>query len=236
MRKTITVKIEEVIKQNLFFFIPYLLFLILGLLAIIFLEKETINIYLNRMHNGFLDLLFRVLTFFGDGIFIIAVLIPILLLFRVKYALQCSLVYSISGLIAQLIKHLTDTPRPLLYLYQKGILEHLNLYIMNNIDIFYFNSFPSGHSATAFSTCLLMSMFLKNKISGFFFFVIAFFIGFSRIYLLQHFFVDVYVGSIIGVLVSKLIYLTFINWEKIKLNYWYDWSLGIYLRSIFCKK
>lgn len=235
MHKNLLKKLKFLFNKNLFFFIPYLLFLIAGLFIILFTDKEYVNIYLNRIHNNFYDTLFQTFTFFGNGIFIIAILIPFLILFKVKYALQCSFVYSISGLIAQLIKHLTDLPRPLLYLQQKGTLESLNLYIINNTDIFFYHSFPSGHSATAFSFCLLLSLIIKQKFYGAIFFVIALFIGLSRVYLLQHFFIDIYIGSIIGVLTTITIYIFFEEWKKINETQWYNWSLGKFFKTLFAK-
>lgn len=229
-------KIKLLVAKNLFFFIPYLLFLIVGLFIILFTDREYVNIYLNRIHNNFYDSLFQFLTFLGNGIFVIAILIPFLILFKVKYALQCSFVYSISGLIAQIIKHLTDLPRPLLYLHQKGTLESLNLYIINTADVFLYNSFPSGHSATAFSFSLLLSLIMKQKFFGSIFFLLALFIGFSRVYLLQHFFIDIYVGSIIGVLTTLIIYLIFDEWKKINGSRWYNWSLGKFLKTLLAKQ
>ena len=70
------------------------------------------------------------------------------------------------------------------------------------------NSFPSGHSEGAFSFFCLASLLLPEKYSrfGFLFFMLALGVGYSRIYLTAHFFEDVYAGSIIGGIVTTIIY------------------------------
>jgi membrane-associated phospholipid phosphatase len=47
---------------------------------------------------------------------------------------------------------------------------------------------------------VLLSLYFKNKYVTGLFMIIAILVGISRIYLLQHFFVDIYFGSIIGFL------------------------------------
>jgi membrane-associated phospholipid phosphatase len=72
------------------------------------------------------------------------------------------------------------------------ILEHNN----------YVNSFPSGHTSTAFTTALLLSFIVRKRFAVFFFPVIAFLVGYSRVYLAQHFVTDVLAGSVIGIISS----------------------------------
>ena len=53
---------------------------------------------------------------------------------------------------------------------------------------------------------LLFSIFVKNRFLSFLFFVMALMVGYSRMYLGQHFFADVYGGAIIGTFLTLIIY------------------------------
>jgi membrane-associated phospholipid phosphatase len=66
-------------------------------------------------------------------------------------------------------------------------------------------SFPSGHTASAFSMFLVLSHFSKNRWRSFSCFLAAFFVGYSRMYLAQHFFADVYGGAIIAVIMTIVV-------------------------------
>ena len=83
-------------------------------------------------------------------------------------------------------------------------------------------SFPSGHTATAFGTALLLSVFTKNKKYSLLYLFAALLVAYSRIYLGQHFLQDVLAGALIGVPVALIVYFVFDNnksWiEKLKLN------------------
>lgn len=64
-------------------------------------------------------------------------------------------------------------------------------------------SFPSGHSASSFACAT--AIYLQNKKFGKPAFVLAFLIAFSRMYFCVHYFTDVLIGCIFGVLVSLVI-------------------------------
>jgi membrane-associated phospholipid phosphatase len=53
------------------------------------------------------------------------------------------------------------------------------------------------------------------------FFVLAALAGYSRVYLSQHFLIDITVGSVIGITIIMLLFLWAGNWEKP----WLDKSL-----------
>ena len=64
------------------------------------------------------------------------------------------------------------------------------------------DSFPSGHTVTAFSLAVLFSYWSKNKALGPLFLLIAILVGYSRMYLSEHFFEDVTAGSVIGFVIT----------------------------------
>jgi membrane-associated phospholipid phosphatase len=75
------------------------------------------------------------------------------------------------------------------------------------VELHIFNAFPSGHSTTAFAVFFGLSLIARNKNWGFLLFVAAFVSAWSRVYLAQHFFEDVFFGSLIGVISSFVVYL-----------------------------
>lgn len=218
--------VKEIIIDNRVFFLLYLIFFIISGLYLILFPREHFLIILNSIHTPFFDSFFKYMTFLGDGFFILIALIPIAFL-RVRFAILAVITYAVSGIITQIIKHLVQSPRPLNYLKNLDILHKVE-----GIDIYYYNSFPSGHSATAFAFFLLLSLITKNKSISFIFFLFALCIGLSRIYLLQHFLVDVWAGSMIGVIVTLIFFIIFEQNEKINNSNWLNFSLYYKLKQL----
>lgn len=66
------------------------------------------------------------------------------------------------------------------------------------------HSFPSGHTSTAFTLALLLASIVKRNVWVFVFPLIAFFVGYSRVYLAQHFVTDVLAGIFVGIVSAYL--------------------------------
>lgn len=164
-------------------------------LAILFTEKGHLELLVNSYHHSFFDKFFILITFFGDGI----VLIPIILLLNLKrfsYAIFIGWTALVHMLIVFLGKNLVlkGIPRPAEFLKDVGF------YQIPGFEYHHWNSFPSGHTATAFAmTCGLAFIFSKNRTLQLTLLFIGCLIGFSRVYLMQHFFLDVWAGSVVGV-------------------------------------
>lgn len=173
----------------------YMILSVISGLAFIFTEKGYLELLVNSYHHSFLDQFFIVITFFGDGI----VLIPIILLLslnRFSYAIFIGLTALIHMLLVFLGKNLVfkGTPRP------AEFLKDADFYQIPGFEYHHWNSFPSGHTATAFAmTCGLALIFSKKKNLQVVLLFTACLIGFSRVYLMQHFFLDIWAGSVVGV-------------------------------------
>jgi membrane-associated phospholipid phosphatase len=94
-------------------------------------------------------------------------------------------------------------------------------------------SFPSGHTTAAFSMMFFLSLIIPNKYAKILFAIFAAFMGLSRVYLVQHFLIDVIAGSIVGILSTLFIYKFILVQEKIIFSKWYNFSL---VEKIFKRK
>ena len=210
---------KKLLFKNRYFFIPYLAFLLLcGTLLILF-SKTDLHIFSNKANSAFFDTFFRYATYLGDGV-MIAVLFVILLFNKYRYAFIFLTASLLTALIVNLFKKVIfhDMYRPSKYF---ELYESYKLHLIEGVRLHSLQSFPSGHTATAFNLFLMMALIVKNNILKFIFFVMAALVAYSRVYISQHFLVDITVGSIIGVL---LIVFTWIWFEKFNKN-WLDHSL-----------
>lgn len=175
----------------------------------LFQEKETFSLWLNAQHHPILDQLFFYLTYLGDGLFFIPVFL--LLLYR-NYVLSAlfAVFVGLEAIIVQVI-------------LKKGFFAHLNrppayienfdqLYQVPGVDLHNLHTFPSGHTQSAFLVAFFLVLLFKNyKYLQVIIPLIAVLVGISRIYLLQHFFVDIWFGALIG---FSLPLLTFFILQK----------------------
>jgi len=202
----------KLLRQNRLFFSLYLvLFITVGALQLIY-TKDQLMRWVNSHNSPSADFLFQNITFLGDGAF--SVIIAVVLAFASwRYAILGAISFAVSGLISSVLKHyvFTDSLRPLKYF------EHSDWQyrVIDGLDIHSYNSFPSGHTITAFAVFTLMAMLDGRKARGWFWMMLAVLTGYSRIYLFQHFPEDVYAGSVIGLLSSVLVYYFFMQyWEQ----------------------
>ncbi len=191
------ISIKDVLYKVRYFFIPYLIVLCACLAVKILFTREQIYFTVNSHHYPIADTLAPYFTDLGDGWTTIIIAV-ILVFFNYSRALLLGIVYAVTSISAQIIKHIFDAPRPKLY-FQNQLPR---IYFVKGVDILSLHSFPSGHTVTAFSTALLITYWCRNKFWGLPLLLLAMFIGYSRMYLSEHFFEDVIAGSVIGVIIT----------------------------------
>lgn len=190
------------IKENRWYLIPILLFWIISLTAILLMSKVDLHLILNSYHPKSLNWFFIEYTNVGGWIpFLIG---GALLFYRLGSALMVLIPQLLISLPIYVTKQIYDAPRPMTYFHRLNI----PLREIAGVDYNCTNSFPSGHTTAAFAMFLSLAFLVKNPFLKFLFFVLAVGVGFSRIYLSQHFASDVLGGSIIGI-VFALIYIYF---------------------------
>jgi membrane-associated phospholipid phosphatase len=187
-------KLSAALNHNKIYFYGLLSILFAALLFLFFNGKEASFISLNSYHPFYLNVFFINYTFIGDGIFALC-LIALMFFYFKRNKCGFALLYSflISGLAAQIIKNLVNSPRPKLY-FEAG--TYLNF--IDGVTHSGSNSFPSGHAATAFAIATVLVLMMKNKNLQLLILMAAALVGYSRIYLAQHFLPDVIIGALLG--------------------------------------
>ena len=188
---------RELVRENRSFFIAYLLLVIVvGVVQLVW-DPTQLMLFVNTHYMPQTDLFFKYLTYVGDGLFY-AALILVLLFVQYRFALAALVSFLLTSLVAQLLKRLVfdDYYRPWRF-YENSATVKLRL--VEGVQMYSNNSFPSGHATTAFSIACLLALIVRNKKWSYAFLILACLTAYSRVYLSQHFVRDVYVGSLLGV-------------------------------------
>ena len=176
------------------------IYLVIATAALLFIGswltgKYAFFLLLNGDGGRVTDWLFWGWTYLGDGIMWVVALLLTFRYFknRWKLTLFCLL---ISTLFSQTGKQLLfpDALRP-----AAGQIEMSQIHTVTGVALHTSNSFPSGHTTAAFTLYLLACVFFPSRTSLLLGFCLALGVGYSRIYLAQHFPTDVAAGMLIGV-------------------------------------
>ncbi len=204
----------RLLRTNWSFLLPYGLILFgLGVCQILY-RQGIILLEINRYHSPEADVFLKYFTHVGDGLFCAGVGVALLFWSRFKGVLVLAS-YAISGILAQLIKNFGFPKEPRPAEYFAGMMN--SLHTVSGVELGHWNSFPSGHTTSAFALFALIAVWVKTPWLKFLCLVVAILVGFSRMYLLQHFLVDVYVGSILGTLTAWGLILKFDS-KKVESN------------------
>jgi len=187
---------RQVIYKNRFFLLPQLIFIVIASFFLLLYTKPEIHIFFNSFYSPFFDTFFRLLTNLGDGFIYIPVLL-FLLTRNYKWALVFVGAVVISNIIVMFSKHLlfSDIYRPSKYF---ELYETYKLHMVEGVRLHSMKSFPSGHTTTAFTVFFMLALIARNNLLKFGLFILALLTAYSRVYLSQHFLIDIVVGSIIG--------------------------------------
>jgi len=175
----------------------YVLFFLFSIVLLSLFSKKILHIQMNEFHSSFFDFFFKYITYLGDGVmFGIAIIIFFFLNKRM------SLVFAVSGVLTLLLTHLfkkiifKGIPRPVKLIGE----EHLHL--VDGVKIAMMNSFPSGHTTTAFAIFTILILYSSKNSIQYLWLMLAILAGVSRVYLSQHFWIDIFAGSILGILIG----------------------------------
>ncbi len=174
----------------------FLIATVLFVLSYIF-GRDNLFLWFNTNLGAFADTFFSYFTFLAEGWIWIPYLLLIVLLFKKDTAFIIINFFS-STILTQVPKNLIwpNVNRPI-----ASDLPVSKIHTVAGVEVHTYNSFPSGHTATAFTLFLITVYLFPNKkvllVGG----VYALICGYSRIYLGQHFPLDI-AGGIIAALFS----------------------------------
>lgn len=208
---------KNLIKNTKIYLLLYLAFLAGAGAILLAFGKSQVHLYINSLHTPAADFFFKHITNLGDGL--VPVIVSLFLLFfSFRKAIIVALSTGLAGAVVQLLKIFVypEIARPKAYFGTSH-----ELYLVPGVEVHSAFSFPSGHTATAFCLFFVFSFFLRRPALQVSCFLLAFMVGYSRMYLSQHFLTDVYVGSLTGILFAIAV-LYMINASK---KTWLDKNL-----------
>lgn len=171
------------------------------------LGKINLFFFLNNDLGKPADFFFKYWTYMGDGLMFIPVLI-LFVLYRKKFIPLLITAFIVSTIITHLFKDLIipNEPRP-----TKAITDLAQIHTVSGVELHTLGSFPSGHTTTAFTIFLIGCLMIDKKWFLFLGFIYALLVGYSRIYLAQHFPTDV-AGGMIAAILTLFCSIAFQKW------------------------
>ena len=196
---------RQLLRDNQYFLYFFVLWLLLAGYFLVNLEKGDVLLFLNKHRSAFWDVFFIWATKLAEEYIYILVIIGSLFI-RFRYAILFALMGGLVALVSFLAKLFFAYDRPFTFFDKKGLIESINfidgVYILKGTT-----SFPSGHTMSAFAIYGLIYLLLTDKkIWAFPLFLLALLVGISRIYLVHHFLMDVYLGSVLGLLIAFFVF------------------------------
>ncbi len=198
-------RLLNVLHQLRLFFVPYLIIIITCIIIKLTHTRAEIYFAVNARHYPWADSIFPLVTHLGDGFMLAPIAIYFLLTSYRKLVLFAG-GFAVTGILIQVVKRMFHSPRPKAYF--SGDLTHI--YFVKGQVILMNNSFPSGHTVTAFMAATVLGYLSVTKRWGFIYLILAIAVGYSRMYLSEHFFEDVVAGSIISVM-STVMWITWMD-------------------------
>ena len=193
------------IKNNKGFFLPLIFVFLVGLYPLFTFDKVVLLLTINRWHATSLDCFYYYITFLGSSWAYLLLITMVAIKKRAPHAfLLGGSNFVCMSLIVQGMKRLLFAHhlRPILLAPAAT-----PLHLVEGVHHHTYLSFPSGHAATIFAAVCFVQLLSSQKSFGqsLCLLLIAVAVAYSRIYLCQHFYEDVYVGAWIGTLTTIVV-------------------------------
>jgi membrane-associated phospholipid phosphatase len=198
-------RLGNIVTDHKWYFSIYFFVLLLTLIPQLLLNQTELFLEINALHYGTLDFFFYWITYFGDGL-TFAILVAVLFFFSYRNALIGLIIFLSTAIFAQVLKRVffADQFRPF-----RVLSEQYELYLPKGVQPIIYESFPSGHTVTAFALATFLVLTYHKKVSWFALLLLAWLTAYSRVYLTHHFPIDVWVGSFIGTVGGLLMFWLF---------------------------
>jgi membrane-associated phospholipid phosphatase len=192
--------------KNAWYSIPILLFYNVGLLVLWAREHGQEILFFNNYREEPLNSLFKIATHFGEAwLFVVAIFFT--LFWRFRFAVLIAVAGLITIPISYILKDQIGTDRPVTYFQKLGKNDQL-VYVPGVRLAAGQTSFPSGHTMAAFELYTLLTLIagIAYRKWGLLLALTAIVVGLSRIFLVQHFLIDVLGGSVMGIMLALLVW------------------------------
>lgn len=210
---------SNLIRKNSSVLVIYCIFLIAGISCLLTMNRAELHLALNGVdtefldtythptaenapridltspiHTASMDVFFKCVTFLGEWFPFLV--IGIIMLFRFGHGFGALAAQGLSTIITQTVKRTLAAPRPRKFFSEN--FPDLNLPLPEGFIPHWTHSFPSGHTSSIFALLVFMILMTRNPWMKTFYLLLAILVGYSRIYLSQHFADDVLAGSFVG--------------------------------------
>ena len=232
-------------RQNAVFLSLSLVLLIALGLALLCIPKGELHLLLCDRHTHARDIFYRNYTHVAEWLPYILCLL-VLLFGRAGNAAMAASCIAGSELTTQILKRIAQAPRPVTWFADK--LPDIQLPLVEGVRMNQWLSFPSGHTTSFFALFFALTIITTGHLAAqkttnrtseapkesdslyeliaiavqLLFFALAALGGYSRIYLSQHFALDVFAGIAVGLTISTLLYVLFSRWKDQK---WYNYRI-----------
>lgn len=200
--------------------------LLIGLgVALLVTPKGALHLWLCQPHTAFLDTWMPRYSNLVDWIPYVSIVL--LLFYRAGWSVFLAGNLLLTTAIVQPIKHWINAPRPLTWFGDN--MPDVVLPLAEGVRMNYWLSFPSGHTATFFAlfftaSLLLMDTDMKAKgLYAFLCFILATIGAYTRIYLSQHFALDIFGGIICAFISTLLFYYLYV--PRTKNTHFWAWNV-----------
>jgi membrane-associated phospholipid phosphatase len=170
------------------------------LMCSFYIGKNEFFLMLNGDLGAVADFIFNYFTYVGDGILWVIWLIAVFARRR-RYLLPLLITsFVASTMLVQVCKQLILP----FQLRPSEAISHSSIHFIKGVTLYAINSFPSGHTATAFTFALLVALLTRSSFITMICLLAAALVGYTRIYQGQHFPLDVGAGIIVAVVSVSL--------------------------------
>ncbi len=199
----------KILTNNRLFFIIFFVWVIFGAVLQLLFSPTEIMFWINQHHNSLSDSFFRYVTLLGEdtvwlGLFSYFAFEKYVKGIENNQAIKVLLISWLSKVLVSVsLKNIFNYPRPI------EVYQHSNqaIHLVDGVTIHHWQSFPSGHTMTAFAFACVCLFLSKKTFPAIIALLLAMLVGYSRMYLFQHFPRDVFAGSVLGVSVSIIVFI-----------------------------
>lgn len=147
---------------------------------------------IGEMRNPILDAFFGVITYFGHEIFVIVICMLLCWCINKKEGYRLLYIFMISNLLCQVLKGITQFPRP-------WVVDPTFCIVESAKEAASGFSFPSAHTMTALVIWLGLALWIKKNWFTVVSSILVLLVAFSRMYLGVHTILDVGFSIVVGV-------------------------------------